>query len=114
MEDIIQELNLIEINCEIVKEFIFGNIYGLKFCIIQYTDSKIIKYFIDNNIIPILLTNEFNNYEFHNLITNKKVLWKSTYKTIKKHLSSCECILCQEKIKIKNNIFYNIAESLIM
>jgi len=111
MEEIVQELRLIGIDCEMVKEFIFGNVYRVKFCILQDNDKKIVDLTIMNNVAPIIVTHSSDNYELHNLITNNKVLWKSNY-NIRKHLFSCECILCKEKNKIKNDIFYNIAESI--
>ena len=113
MENIIQELKIIEIDCKIIKEYIFGNIYGIQFGIINENDNNFKKiFFINNNIVPISINIFSNNYELKNLITNKIFTWKSN-NIIKKHLSPCECILCQEKIKIKNEFFYNIAESII-
>ena len=113
MEECVQELNLIDIDYELIKEFIFGKIYGIKFCILYDNNPKLIDIFTRNNIIPVLINKFANNFELYNLITNKKTVWKSNY-MIRKHLSQCECFLCQEKIKIKNELFYNIAESIII
>jgi hypothetical protein len=113
MEEYVQELSYIDINCKIIKEFVFGNIHGITFGILQDNNQTIINTFIKNNIVPVLFNKFDNNFELHNLITNKKLVWKSNI-IIKKHLSPCECLLCQQKIKIKNELFYNIAESIIL
>ena len=112
MEEFVQEFKVIDIDCKIIKEFIFGNVYGIHFGILHDNNSNIINIFIKNNIVPVLVNKFSNNFELYNLITNKKFVWKSN-NMIKKHLSPCECFLCQEKIKIKNELFYNIAESII-
>ena len=110
MTNIVIELGYIGIECELIKEFIFGEVYGEKFCILQENDDNLINYFMSHDMVPILLTHTSNIFKLNNLITNNNIEWKS-FSNTKKHLFSCECILCQDKKKIKTDIFYNIAET---
>ena len=70
--------------------------------------------FINQNIVPIKINQIANEYYLINCISHKDYKWKRQYDKLKKHLSFCECVLCFDKRKIKNEIFYIIAESLFI
>jgi len=114
MESVNEELNILEIRCENIKEYIFGEIFGVKFCVINDENNKINDYFVNQNIIPIKINQIDNEYYLINCISKKDYRWKRQYDKLNKHLSFCECIFCLDKRKIKNEIFYIIAESLFI